>query len=486
MLPKKGYFIAREREMDMVPEIWNSLSETHTNTKKWHGIKISSFNTFFINRKCICIYNQDELNEIGKFLLNKYITTPPYFNKVKRLHTPYGLKAEKLVRKVLLNQSAIRTAPALKYLSSLKKAWINFDQVNVLPWFLGADFLREYIIGQLTHKYGATPEDIDLLCAADKLSLPAQEELKSYKAALASKKGTDTAKSASLLSKEFGWIPFGYDGPNFWDHVYFQKKIKLLSKKPIGQLQKKILAIENQAQKTRHTQSVILKKYKLGAPTLRLLVILRELFVLTDERKKFQFQIHYAYHKVLDILGPVYNMSQLELKYLETDEILAMSKNHKYKYFKNLAQKRIKNPVCIYTSNGKIKKIYVGKSAEARLDKLAHKGKDLTELSGQVANKSKQIFLRGTVQKIMLSRDSHTMKKGNILVTSMTTPDFVQAMRLAKAIITDEGGVTSHAAIVSRELGIPCIIGTKIATQILQNGDTVEINTQKATIKKIK
>ena len=66
-------------------------------------------------------------------------------------------------------------------------------------------------------------------------------------------------------------------------------------------------------------------------------------------------------------------------------------------------------------------------------------------------------------------------EQGDILVASMTRPELVPAMKKAAAVITDEGGITCHAAIVSRELGIPCIIGTKIATKVLNDGDLVEI-----------
>ena len=62
------------------------------------------------------------------------------------------------------------------------------------------------------------------------------------------------------------------------------------------------------------------------------------------------------------------------------------------------------------------------------------------------------------------------VKKGDIMVTAMTSPDMVPAMTRAAAIVTDEGGMTCHAAIVARELGIPCIVGTSNATQKLQKG----------------
>ena len=78
------------------------------------------------------------------------------------------------------------------------------------------------------------------------------------------------------------------------------------------------------------------------------------------------------------------------------------------------------------------------------------------------------------------------MKRGEILVAAMTSPDYIHAMRLAKAIITDTGGLMSHAAVVSRELNIPCITNTKLATKILKDGDVVEVDTDKGIIIKIK
>ena len=67
----------------------------------------------------------------------------------------------------------------------------------------------------------------------------------------------------------------------------------------------------------------------------------------------------------------------------------------------------------------------------------------------------------------------------------MTTPDYVPAMKRAAAIVTDKGGRTCHAAIVSRELKIPCVIGTKIATQVFKTGDIVEVDAERGIVKKI-
>lgn len=82
--------------------------------------------------------------------------------------------------------------------------------------------------------------------------------------------------------------------------------------------------------------------------------------------------------------------------------------------------------------------------------------------------------------------DMKKMEKGNILLSETTYPVLVPAMKLAGAIVTNVGGLTCHAAIVSRELKIPCVVGTKIATKVLRDGDLVEVDANKGVIKKIK
>lgn len=82
----------------------------------------------------------------------------------------------------------------------------------------------------------------------------------------------------------------------------------------------------------------------------------------------------------------------------------------------------------------------------------------------------------GPVTVIHSAKEIDKVKKGDILVTEMTTPDFVPAMRRAVAIVTDSGGRTSHAAIVSRELGIPAVVGTELATKNLKNKEVLTVN----------
>ena len=88
----------------------------------------------------------------------------------------------------------------------------------------------------------------------------------------------------------------------------------------------------------------------------------------------------------------------------------------------------------------------------------------------------------GIVRVLQSPADSARLQQGEILVTAMTSPDWVPLMRRAAAVVTDAGGMTSHAAIVSRELGIPCIVGTRTATSTLTDGMMVTVNARDGTV----
>lgn len=103
---------------------------------------------------------------------------------------------------------------------------------------------------------------------------------------------------------------------------------------------------------------------------------------------------------------------------------------------------------------------------------------------GQI--KSKSILLTGSPASpgigwgpaiiIHTKNEINKVKQGDILVTEMTTPDFVPAMKKVSGIVTDRGGQTSHAAIVSRELGVPCVVGTESASKILKTGQVITVD----------
>lgn len=101
------------------------------------------------------------------------------------------------------------------------------------------------------------------------------------------------------------------------------------------------------------------------------------------------------------------------------------------------------------------------------------------KIEGTVAQRG---HVESEVRLVFEDADIEKVEEGDILVSPMTTPDMMVGIMDAEGIITDEGGMASHAAIVSRELGIPCVIGTETATSILQDGDKVRLDAENGVV----
>lgn len=107
------------------------------------------------------------------------------------------------------------------------------------------------------------------------------------------------------------------------------------------------------------------------------------------------------------------------------------------------------------------------------------KKKEAQEITGQLLLEGMAAspgVASGIVRIVHSMDDLDKIKQGDVLVTEMTNPDMVVTMQKASAIVTDEGGVTAHAAIVSREMGIPAVVGTEKATQILEDGQEITVD----------
>ncbi len=115
--------------------------------------------------------------------------------------------------------------------------------------------------------------------------------------------------------------------------------------------------------------------------------------------------------------------------------------------------------------------------------------KIINELNGLSAYKGVyrgKVKIIRTVFSDAVQTEIKKVKKGDVLVANTTGPEMMNACMIAGAIVTDEGGLTSHAAIISRELKIPCIVGTKLATKIFRDNDFVDVDAEKGIVRKVK
>ena len=142
-----------------------------------------------------------------------------------------------------------------------------------------------------------------------------------------------------------------------------------------------------------------------------------------------------------------------------------------------IAGKPLRLPVKFAVIGYKNKAFYFDKPLIKELQQ-----EQVIEVKGNIAQKGKFV---GTVKVVNNVNDLNKVKNGDVMVTFMTAPNFLPAMRLAGAFVTNEGGLTCHAAIVAREMRKPCVIGTKIATKVFKDGDRVEVDADRGIVKKI-
>tara|TARA_Y100000310_G_scaffold291005_1_gene318593 strand:- start:2505 stop:3914 length:1410 start_codon:yes stop_codon:yes gene_type:complete len=106
----------------------------------------------------------------------------------------------------------------------------------------------------------------------------------------------------------------------------------------------------------------------------------------------------------------------------------------------------------------------------------------IKEIKGSMGCKGK---VTGIVKVLHSKEDAEKVQEGDILVTSMTIPDYLPAMERAAAFVTNEGGITCHAAIIAREMNKPSVIGTIIATKVLKDGDRVEVDADNGVVRRL-
>jgi len=182
---------------------------------------------------------------------------------------------------------------------------------------------------------------------------------------------------------------------------------------------------------------------------------------------------------LLTRVGDFLGLSVTEACYLDFDEIKEYLE--KETVDKEKARKRIKSYVSLGI-NGTNYIIDDEEGAQDIKNIIYDKIKNIKELKGSVSCKG---YAKGRAVVIDNIKMLNEIEEGDILIASMTSPDYVPAMRKSGAIVTDEGGITCHAAVVSRELNVPCIVGTKNATQVFKTDDIVEVDATKGIVRKI-
>lgn len=225
----------------------------------------------------------------------------------------------------------------------------------------------------------------------------------------------------------------------------------------------------------------VLKKYKLKSNPLW---FFSNLTAWREHRKKVNLMGFHALDIVLAALEAKTGIPKKLLRSLSFDEVEGVLKGF---VTASILERRYTSGALISIQNGSYKlfdgaeAISIQKGLEDGLVEDASTSSAQSKfLTGQTAS---QGYAKGIARVILTQDDFARFAEGEVLVTSMTRPEFVPLMKKAAAIVTNEGGITCHAAIVSRELGKPCVIGTKVATQVIKDGDLIEVRANHATVR---
>ncbi|MBI2136099.1 hypothetical protein HYU06_03440 [Candidatus Woesearchaeota archaeon] len=289
--------------------------------------------------------------------------------------------------------------------------------------------------------------------------------------------------------KEFFWIRnnYKYTLPISCDQ--FLEDIKHeISNLSSTELTQKISELQNYEELLKKKKQQALAGMNLSKPDIIRLELISKVSWWADQRKKANLVANHYINiflaKFAELLsakfGKKIKLDQLQFTLLPELEALCSFESSKQEkenkgvkeIFGNIAL-RLKG-CAYYLDKCGYEQIYIGKEFKNVCRKILEKNleTEVKDIRGTTASYGN---VTGKV-RVVFNPSNARFEKGEILVTSMTRPDFVPLMKKAAAVITDEGGITSHAAVICREFKLPCIVGTKIATKMLKDGMIVEIN----------
>ncbi|MEN9558474.1 MAG: Phosphoenolpyruvate synthase [Candidatus Parcubacteria bacterium] len=268
-----------------------------------------------------------------------------------------------------------------------------------------------------------------------------------------------SSASSAELQKKYFWLDQGYIGTGLTDEqiAHIRESVAPSPKAPHAALQKELALTEQEAQLFRTVRDIIFIK------TIR------------TEARQALFVI---VNRMLKRLAAEYNVPVRLLGTLTAQELIAVIEGAAS--LPTNLEERWKHAVIIKNGDGCA--VITGSEADAYVKTrvIPPKTENNGELKGQVAQSG---TARGTVKLVFGPQHNGKVEEGDILISTATSPQLLPAMKKAAAFITDVGGITSHAAIVARELKKPCIVGTKIATQVLQDGDEVEVDANNGIVR---
>ena len=245
-------------------------------------------------------------------------------------------------------------------------------------------------------------------------------------------------------------------------------------------LQDELAGTENRIKVERDNYNAAVRDYNILARRFPTSIIARW-FGFEKKEDIYISSIEKTIFDCTDIIGQLLGFEGDLMRYMSLPEMDIFLKEKKLGEAQlKILEERKEGYVMVYLEEGDQEIIQTG-SIVAEIREMLQPSISTTELKGTCAFPGRA---KGRVHNLLTDRNWHP-PKGAIIVTTMTNPDDTPIIKYESALITEEGGILSHAAVLSRELMIPCIMSTKYATQMLKTGDIIEVDAEKGIIKKV-
>jgi len=426
--------------------------------------------------------DNDELTGMGVKTVKKFIQDKAKKKKILREWQRRINSLHKIGQKIFrTNLRELTNKDLISLYKKFDKIYLDYWSYAMLaePMNFGAEELLRRKLRKIPPK--SRNQVLGIMAAPTKLSFYAQEELALLDIEKKFKQSKELLFKKKIVEhwKEYFWMLDNYFRPKRLTPDYFIGVIKKHKKDKIDPA-KKQKEIYHHLQFVKQQKDQAIKKYKLDKETVMYADMVDEFMMFQDERKKNTLKANRYLDEILKEIGRRRRIGWSRIKYLLPDEVIKFIKG---KSFKKEINKRKKIAVVEYLGGNRYGFLGQKKALQYHQELFrVDASSKIKEFKGIVANRGQA---KGKVNILYTASQVNKMKQGDILVTTMTTPDFIVALKKAAALVTDIGGLTCHAAIVSRELKIPCIVGTKVATHILKDGDKVEVDAVKGVVRKI-
>ncbi len=473
------FFYARKGRY--YPTFWGE-AHTHPRLKIIHGEKMSKQILFYDQGMSYYILDRQELESCQEKLFKKLISNPQLVKKFILITQKNLLKGVNLLTGSIPKLTKLSDKQFAKLVRDFEKIMLEIqiyaDSTYYLSERIANNKLKEKISQLVDEK-----QAVEVTQALSAMEEPSFMECEKNELAKIALKG-----DGKLLKKHVEkWQHFKFDywGPvvsfNEFEQRYFQFR------KNLDEAREFVANFKNYQARVARVKLELIKQYKLKKDIIDLANLVSYLGQLNDVKKGSLTKLTYLFDKVLEELAKRRNIPKIWIHHLVKAEVDKLAVG-KLKLTESLMTARMTRSMLI-VANGKCQKCLVPIDDEIVNETWQFIEEQMNAKKTDNSFKGQGVYnaiYEGEVVIMYSHEDLKKAKKGMVLVAPKTTVDFVAILNQAGAVVTDYGGLTSHPAIIARELKIPGVVGTNIATQVLNDGDIVRVDGGKGIVKIIK